>query len=154
MVEIDNSKKNIITLFTLMIIILFFIYKGFVSDNSIYFKEYKNYLININTSNYYLNKIKKYKLNNINTEKNKNKKIKNKEEIKDILLKIKSLIDISINNNQKIINNLNNININYTDKEQLKKVIDNALKDIENTNKNDKNIKNIIKSYIDNLKNN
>ena len=61
MVEISNDKKNIIILFITMIIILLFIYKGFIADSDLYLKEYKNYLIKINATKYYFDKVDKNK---------------------------------------------------------------------------------------------
>ena len=121
MVEIDNSKKNIIILFVSMIIILFFIYKGFIVDANLYLQEYKNYILSINTSNIYLSKIKRKKLNEINKDKNKNKKDKDSEKTKDFLIKIKEFTNKSIHNSNDILKYLNNIN--YKEINKMKKAI-------------------------------
>ena len=99
MVEISYNKKNIIILFISMIIIFLFIYKGFILDSNHYLKEYKNYLISINASEYYFNKINKNKNNN------NNKNIGNWK-IQELLLKIKNYLNNSINIDEKIKANL------------------------------------------------
>ena len=115
MVEISNNKKNIIILFIVMIVILFFVYKGFIADNSHYLEEYKNYLIDINASNYYLKKIEKREIINRN-----NKENQEFEKTKKLLLKIKEYINISDN----IIKKFNNDIIVYNDnKIELNKII-------------------------------
>ena len=106
MVEISYNKKNIIILFISMIIIFLFIYKGFILDSNHYLKEYKNYLISINASEYYFNKINKNK----NTWKSliyiyNNKNIGNWK-IQELLLKIKNYLNNSINIDEKIKANL------------------------------------------------
>ena len=117
MVEISNDKKNIIILFITMIIILLFIYKGFIADSDLYLKEYKNYLIKINATKYYFDKV----------DKNKNKKKKtDNEKIKELLLKIKKSLNKSININEKIIKNLSFIDFSKIKK--IKSIINETIK--------------------------
>ena len=122
-----------------MIIILFFIYKGFIADNSHYLEEYKNYLISINASKYYFKQIEKNK-----KIKSSNKEIKELEKVINILMQIKEFINNSNNITKIIINNLtinNNTNIN-----ELNKVITNLVEAKENIDKIDE----IIEKYITN----
>ena len=148
MVEIDNSKKNIIILFVSMIIILFFIYKGFIVDANLYLQEYKNYILSINTSNNYLSKIKRKKLNEINKDKNKNKKDKDSEKTKDFLIKIKEFTNKSIHNSNDILKYLNNIN--YKEINKMKKAINNVKDLTKNINQNNEYILDAINNYINN----
>lgn len=148
MVEIDNSKKNIIILFVSMIIILFFIYKGFIVDANLYLKEYKNYILSINTSNSYLSKIKRKKLNEINKDKNKNKKDKDSEKTKDFLIKIKEFTNKSIHNSNDILKYLNNIN--YKEINKMKKAINNVKDLTKNINQYNEYILDAINNYINN----
>ena len=143
MVEINNSKKNIIILFIIMIIILFFIYKGFIADSNQYLQEYKNYLISVNASKYYFNKL----------EKNKKKKSdKNKDidllKIKGILFQIKSLITQNIIDKQNLMNDLKNIN--YTNIDEIKEAINHTIFSLKKSNIKDYFIDEIIKNYINN----
>ena len=148
MVEIDNSKKNIIILFVSMIIILFFIYKGFIVDANLYLQEYKNYILSINTSNIYLSKIKRKKLNEINKDKNKNKKDKDSEKTKDFLIKIKEFTNKSIHNSNDILKYLNNIN--YKEINKMKKAINNVKDLTKNINQYNEYILDAINNYINN----
>ena len=148
MVEIDNSKKNIIILFVSMIIILFFIYKGFIVDANLYLQEYKNYILSINTSNIYLSKIKRKKLNEINKDKNKNKKDKDSEKTKDFLIKIKEFTNKSIHNSNDILKYLNNIN--YKEINKMKKAINNVKDLTKNINQYNEYILDEINNYINN----
>ena len=143
MVEINNNKKNIILLFIIMIIILFFIYKGFIADSNQYLQDYKKYLISINASKYYFNKIEKNKKKNLDKKKNK-ELIK----VKEILLEIKSIIIQNIIDNQNIMNNLKNIN--YSDEDEIKEVINNTLYSLKKSNIKEYLIDGIIKRYINN----
>ena len=148
MVEIDNSKKNIIILFVSMIIILFFIYKGFIVDANLYLQEYKNYILSINTSNNYLSKIKRKKLNEINKDKNKNKKDKDSEKTKDFLIIIKEFTNKSIHNSNDILKYLNNIN--YKEINKMKKAINNVKDLTKNINQYNEYILDEINNYINN----
>ena len=148
MVEIDNSKKNIIILFVSMIIILFFIYKGFIVDANLYLQEYKNYILSINTSNIYLSKIKRKKLNEINKDKNKNKKDKDSEKTKDFLIIIKEFTNKSIHNSNDILKYLNNIN--YKEINKMKKAINNVKDLTKNINQYNEYILDEINNYINN----
>ena len=139
MVEISNNKKNIIILFILMSIILLFIYKGFIADSNHYLEQYKNYLITINASQYYFDKIDKNKNNN---DKNK---IKDKEKIIELLLNIKNSLNDSINIKEKLIKNLNNID--YKNIKKLKSNINNTIKQLNHNRKIDNDIINIIDKY-------
>ena len=136
MVEITNNKKNIIILFISMIIILFFIYKGFIADSDYYLKEYKNYLIKINASQYYFDKIDKNKNNN-----NKNRKIE-KETIKGLLLKIKNNLNCSININERIINNLTITK--FSNIAKLKNIFNDTITYLNKQRKRDAELINII----------
>ena len=148
MVEIDNSKKNIIILFVSMIIILFFIYNEFIVYTNHYLQEYKNYILSINTSNRYISKIKRKKLNEINKDKNKNKKDKDSEKTKDFLIKIKEFTNKSIHNSNDILKYLNNIN--YKEINKMKKAINNVKDLTKNINQYNEYILDAIKNYIDN----
>ena len=136
MVEITNNKKNIIILFISMIIILFFIYKGFIADSDHYLKEYKNYLIKINASQYYFDKIDKNKNNN-----NKNRKIE-KETIKGLLIKIKNNLNCSININERIINNLTITK--FSNIAKLKNIFNDTITYLNEQRKRDAELINII----------
>ena len=139
MVEINDNKKNIIILFISMIFILLFFYKGFISDSDHYLLDYKNYLIKVNASQYYFDKIDKNKNNN---DKNK---IKDKEKIIELLLNIKNSLNDSINNKEKLIKNLNNID--YKNIKKLKSNINNTIKQLNHNRKIDNDIINIIDKY-------
>ena len=139
MVEINDNKKNIIILFISMIFILLFFYKGFISDSDHYLLDYKNYLIKVNASQYYFDKIDKNKNNN---EKNK---IKDKEKIIELLLNIKNSLNDSINIKEKLIKNLNNID--YKNIKKLKSNINNTIKQLNHNRKIDNDIINIIDKY-------
>ena len=136
MVEINDNKKNIIILFISMIFILLFFYKGFISDSDHYLLDYKNYLIKVNASQYYFDKIDKNKNNN---DKNK---IKDKEKIIELLLNIKNSLNDSINIKEKLIKNLNNID--YKNIKKLKSNINNTIKQLNHNRKIDNDIINII----------
>ena len=139
MVEINDNKKNIIILFISMIFILLFFYKGFISESDHYLLDYKNYLIKVNASQYYFDKIDKNKNNN---DKNK---IKDKEKIIELLLNIKNSLNDSININEKLIKNLNNID--YKNIKKLKSNINNTIKQLNHNRKIDNDIINIIDKY-------
>ena len=139
MVEINDNKKNIIILFISMIFILLFFYKGFISDSDHYLLDYKNYLIKVNASQYYFDKIDKNKNNN---DKNK---IKDKKKIIELLLNIKNSLNDSININEKLIKNLNNID--YKNIKKLKSNINNTIKQLNHNRKIDNDIINIIDKY-------
>lgn len=139
MVEINDNKKNIILLFISMIFILLFFYKGFISDSDHYLLDYKNYLIKVNASQYYFDKIDKNKNNN---DKNK---IKDKEKIIELLLNIKNSLNDSINIKEKLIKNLNNID--YKNIKKLKSNINNTIKQLNHNRKIDNDIINIIDKY-------
>ena len=136
MVEISNDKKNIIILFITMIIILLFIYKGFIADSDLYLKEYKNYLIKINATKYYFDKI----------DKNRNKKKKtDNEKIKELLLKIKKSLNKSININEKIIKNLSFIDFSKIKK--IKSIINETIKYLNHKQKKDEDLLKVIEKY-------
>ena len=136
MVEISNDKKNIIILFITMIIILLFIYKGFIADSDLYLKEYKNYLIKINATKYYFDKV----------DKNKNKKKKiDIEKIKELLLKIKKSLNKSININEKIIKNLSFIDFSKIKK--IKSIINETIKYLNHKQIKDGNLLKLIEKY-------
>ena len=139
MVEINDNKKNIIILFISMIFILLFFYKGFISDSDHYLLDYKNYLIKVNASQYYFDKIDKNKNNN---DKNK---IKDKEKIIELSLNIKNSLNDSINIKEKLIKNLNNID--YKNIKKLKSNINNTIKQLNHNRKIDNDIINIIDKY-------
>ena len=136
MVEISNDKKNIIILFITMIIILLFIYKGFIADSDLYLKEYKNYLIKMNATKYYFDKVDK--------NKNKKKKIDN-EKIKELLLKIKKSLNKSININEKIIKNLSFIDFSKIKK--IKSIINETIKYLNHKQKKDEDLLKVIEKY-------
>ena len=136
MVEISNDKKNIIILFITMIIILLFIYKGFIANSDLYLKEYKNYLIKINATKYYFDKVDK--------NKNKKKKIGN-EKIKELLLKIKKSLNKSININEKIIKNLSFIDFSKIKK--IKSIINETIKYLNHKQKKDEDLLKVIEKY-------
>ena len=139
MVEINYNKKNTIILFISMIFVLLFIYKGFITDNEHYLKDYKKYLIEINASQYYFDKINKNKNN-----KDKNK-TKDNEKIKELLLNIKNSLNDSININEKIIKNLGNID--YKNIKKLKLNINEAIKQLNLNKKINNDISNMIEDY-------
>ena len=139
MVEINYNKKNVIILFISMIFVLLFIYKGFISDSDHYLKDYKNYLIKVNASQYYFDKIDKKKNNN-----GKNK-IKDNEKIKELLLNIKNSLNISININEKLIKSLNNID--YNNIKKLKLNINDAIKQLNFNKKINNDIANMVEKY-------
>ena len=139
MVEINYNKKNVIILFISMIFVLLFIYKGFISDSDHYIKDYKNYLIKVNASQYYFDKIDKKKNNN-----GKNK-IKDNEKIKELLLNIKNSLNISININEKLIKSLNNVD--YNNIKKLKLNINDAIKQLNFNKKINNDIANMVGKY-------
>ena len=139
MVEINYNKKNVIILFISMIFVLLFIYKGFISDSDHYIKDYKNYLIKVNASQYYFDKIDKKKNNN-----GKNK-IKDNEKIKELLLNIKNSLNISININEKLIKSLNNVD--YNNIKKLKLNINDAIKQLNFNKKINNDIANMVEKY-------
>ena len=139
MVEISNNKKNIIILFILMIIILLFIYKGFIADSNHYLEQYKNYLIAINASQYYFDKIDKNKIT-----KNKKEKM-TKERIKDLLLKLKNALNNSININEKLIKNLSDID--FSKIRRFKSTIKDTVKHLNQNNKNNYDLLKTIDNY-------
>lgn len=138
MVEISYNKKNIIILFITMIIILFFIYKGFIADSNQYIKEYKNYLISINASQYYFDKLNKNKINN-------KRKIKDDEKIHNILLKMKNDLNYSIIMDEKLVTNLNLIK--YSKNNKLKHVINDIVEYLNYQKQNFSDLYNLIENY-------
>ena len=138
MVEISYNKKNIIVLFIIMIIILFFIYKGFIADSNQYIKEYKNYLISINASQYYFDKLNKNKINN-------KRKIKDDEKIHNILLKMKNDLNYSIIMDEKIVTNLTLIK--YSKNNKLKHVINDIVEYLNYQKQNFSDLYNLIENY-------
>ena len=139
MVEINYNKKNVILLFISMIFVLLFIYKGFISDSDHYLKDYKNYLIKVNASQYYFDKIDKKKNNN-----GKNK-IKDNEKIKELLINIKNSLNISININEKLIKSLNDVD--YNNIKKLKININDAIKQLNFNKKINNDIANMVEKY-------
>ena len=140
MVEINNSKKNIIILFLSMSFFLFFIYKGFFADSSHYLREYKNYLIRINASKYYFDKLEKNKI----IKEDKSNINKNKE-FHELLLKIKHFINYYININEIIIEKLENNE--YLSLVKLKRLLNDALKYLKQINKNNSDLLEVIEKY-------
>ena len=138
MVEISYNKKNIIILFITMIIILFFIYKGFIADSNQYIKEYKNYLISINASQYYFDKLNKNKINN-------KRKIKDDKKIHNILLKMKNDLNYSIIMDEKIVTNLTLIK--YSKNSKLKHVINDIVEYLNYQKQNFSDLYNLIENY-------
>ncbi len=138
MVEISYNKKNIIVLFIIMIIILFFIYKGFIADSNQYIKEYKNYLISINASQYYFDKLNKNKINN-------KRKIKDDEKIHNILLKMKNDLNYSIIMDEKLVTNLTLIK--YSKNNKLKHVINDIVEYLNYQKQNFSDLYNLIENY-------
>ncbi len=138
MVEISYNKKNIIILFITMIIILFFIYKGFIAESNQYIKEYKNYLISINASQYYFDKLNKNKINN-------KRKIKDDEKIHNILLKMKNDLNYSIIMDEKLVTNLNLIK--YSKNNKLKHVINDIVEYLNYQKQNFSDLYNLIENY-------
>ncbi len=138
MVEISYNKKNIIILFITMIIILFFIYKGFIADSNQYIKEYKNYLISINASQYYFDKLNKNKINN-------KRKIKDDEKIHNILLKMKNDLNDSIIMDEKLVTNLTLIK--YSKNNKLKHVINDIVEYLNYQKQNFSDLYNLIENY-------
>ena len=138
MVEISYNKKNIIVLFIIMIIILFFIYKGFIADSNQYIKEYKNYLISINASQYYFDKLNKNKINNKRT-------IKDDEKIHNILLKMKNDLNDSIIMDEKLVTNLTLIK--YSKNNKLKHIINDIVEYLNYQKQNFSDLINLIENY-------
>ena len=138
MVEISYNKKNIIILFITMIIILFFIYKGFIADSNKYIKEYKNYLISINASQYYFDKLNKNKINN-------KRKIKDDKKIHNILLKMKNDLNYSIKMDEKLVTNLTLIK--YSKNNKLKHVINDIVEYLNYQKQNFSDLYNLIENY-------
>ena len=138
MVEISYNKKNIIVLFIIMIIILFFIYKGFIAESNQYIKEYKNYLISINASQYYFDKLNKNKINN-------KRKIKDDEKIHNILLKMKNDLNYSIIMDEKLVTNLTLIK--YSKNNKLKHVINDIVEYLNYQKQNFSDLYNLIDNY-------
>ena len=138
MVEISYNKKNIIVLFIIMIIILFFIYKGFIADSNQYIKEYKNYLISINASQYYFDKLNKNKINN-------KRKIKDDKKIHNILLKMKNDLNYSIIMDEKLVTNLTLIK--YSKNNKLKHVINDIVEYLNYQKQNFSDLINLIENY-------
>ena len=138
MVEISYNKKNIIILFITMIIILFFIYKGFIADSNQYIKEYKNYLISINASQYYFDKLNKNKINNKRT-------IKDDEKIHNILLKMKNDLNDSIIMDEKLVTNLTLIK--YSKNNKLKHIINDIVEYLNYQKQNFSDLINLIENY-------
>ena len=138
MVEISYNKKNIIILFITMIIILFFIYKGFIADSNQYIKEYKNYLISINASQYYFDKLDKNKINN-------KIKIKDDKKIHNILLKMKNDLNYSIIMDEKLVTNLTLIK--YSKNNKLKHVINDIVEYLNYQKQNFSDLYNLIENY-------
>ena len=138
MVEISYNKKNIIVLFIIMIIILFFIYKGFIADSNQYIKEYKNYLISINASQYYFDKLNKNKINN-------KRKIKDDEKIHNILLKMKNDLNYSIIMDEKLVTNLTLIK--YSKNNKLKHIINDIVEYLNYQKQNFSDLINLIENY-------
>ena len=138
MVEISYNKKNIIILFITMIIILFFIYKGFIADSNQYIKEYKNYLISINASQYYFDKLNKNKINN-------KRKIKDDEKIHNILLKMKNDLNYSIIMDEKLVTNLTLIK--YSKNNKLKHIINDIVEYLNYQKQNFSDLYNLIENY-------
>ena len=138
MVEISYNKKNIIVLFIIMIIILFFIYKGFIAESNQYIKEYKNYLISINASQYYFDKLNKNKINN-------KRKIKDDEKIHNILIKMKNDLNYSIKMDEKIVTNLTLIK--YSKNSKLKHVINDIVEYLNYQKQNFSDLYNLIDNY-------
>ena len=138
MVEISYNKKNIIVLFIIMIIILFFIYKGFIADSNQYIKEYKNYLISINASQYYFDKLNKNKINN-------KRKIKDDKKIHNILLKMKNDLNYSIIMDEKLVTNLTLIK--YSKNNKLKHVINDIVEYLNYQKQNFSDLYNLIENY-------
>ena len=139
MVEINYNKKNVIILFISMIFVLLFIYKGFISDSEHYLTDYKNYLIKVNASQYYFDKIDKKKNNN-----GKNR-IKDNEKIEELLLNIKNSLNISININEKLIKNESNVD--YNNIKKLKLNINDAIKQLNFNKKINNDIANMVEKY-------
>ena len=138
MVEISYNKKNIIVLFIIMIIILFFIYKGFIAESNQYIKEYKNYLISINASQYYFDKLNKNKINN-------KRKIKDDEKIHNILLKMKNDLNYSIIMDEKLVTNLTLIK--YSKNNKLKHIINDIVEYLNYQKQNFSDLYNLIENY-------
>ena len=138
MVEITYNKKNIIILFITMIIILFFIYKGFIADNDQYIKEYKNYLINISAPQYYFDKINKNKINN-------KRKNNDEEKIHSILLKVKNDLNNSIKMDEKVITNLSLMK--YSKNNKLKNIIKDIVEYLNYQKQNFSDLINLIEKY-------
>ena len=138
MVEISYNKKNIIVLFIIMIIILFFIYKGFIAESNQYIKEYKNYLISINASQYYFDKLNKNKINN-------KRKIKDDEKIHNILLKMKNDLNYSIIMDEKLVTSLTLIK--YSKNNKLKHVINDIVEYLNYQKQNFSDLYNLIENY-------
>ena len=138
MVEISYNKKNIIVLFIIMIIILFFIYKGFIAESNQYIKEYKNYLISINASQYYFDKLNKNKINN-------KRKIKDDEKIHNILLKMKNDLNYSIIMDEKLVTNLTLIK--YSKNNKLKHIINDIVEYLNYQKQNFSDLINLIENY-------
>ena len=138
MVEISYNKKNIIVLFIIMIIILFFIYKGFIAESNQYIKEYKNYLISINASQYYFDKLNKNKINN-------KRKIKDDKKIHNILLKMKNDLNYSIIMDEKLVTNLTLIK--YSKNNKLKHVINDIVEYLNYQKQNFSDLYNLIENY-------
>ena len=138
MVEITYNKKNIIILFITMIIILFFIYKGFIADSEQYIKEYKNYLINISAPQYYFDKINKNKINN-------KRKNNDEEKIHSILLKVKNDLNNSIKMDEKVITNLSLMK--YSKNNKLKNIIKDMVEYLNYQKQNFSDLINLIEKY-------
>ena len=138
MVEITYNKKNIIILFITMIIILFFIYKGFIADSDQYIKEYKNYLINISAPQYYFDKINKNKINN-------KRKNNDEEKIHSILIKVKNDLNNSIKMDEKVITNLSLMK--YSKNNKLKNIIKDMVEYLNYQKQNFSDLINLIEKY-------
>ncbi len=143
MVEINYNKKNIIILFISMSVFLFFIYKGFIADSSQYLEEYKNYLLKINASKYYFDKLEKNK-----TIKEKEDKTDENKKINELLLIYKKSLNNSININDKIIKNLENINFDNIMK--IKNILNDTIEFLKQRNKNDSYFLKIFDDYNNN----
>ena len=121
-----------------MIIILFFIYKGFIADSDQYIKEYKNYLINISAPQYYFDKINKNKINN-------KRKNNDEEKIHSILINVKNDLNNSIKMDEKVITNLSLMK--YSKNNKLKNIIKDMVEYLNYQKQNFSDLINLIEKY-------
>lgn len=113
----NSNIKSIVILYIGMVLVFLFIYKGFIQNGEMYYKEYNEYLENNKNGGILLSTSLKKNKNtdgSINSNSSKHKIPQELSNIDNTLLESKSILDLINDKQDRIIQQISTVIQNYT----------------------------------------